>query len=147
LAIKSGTEFYRESSLEQSHQVIDASVVRVASVKAKGGCDTSVWVEFQPPGSMTKVTYHNPLNLFSQSSPIGFLDHSDPDCANSKWQVGDKLQLAYVPENPRLNRPYWGTLKTGIQTSEWKLSAGTATFFAVLGTLTYWRTRRRMAKA
>lgn len=142
-AARSAVLFHREWSLRQSHAVIDARAVQVTSRKSPSGCTTNVWIEFEPPRSGAKYSYLGDFYFSNRPTPIGFWDPDDSECARTQWDVGDTIQMAYVPRNPKINRAYWGTLERGIGPDEWKDSAGLAAFIAILGIWAYWDATRK----
>ena len=142
-AVHAVFQFRREHALASEYAVAAAKVVKVSFFKTKGGgCSTNVWVEFQPPGSHITYTYHEPWNTSSSSVPIGFLDSDNTACNQTDWKVGDTIDLAYVPSNPALNRPFWGKLSMGIEPREWKLSIGGSIFCALFAAASVWVGRR-----
>ena len=122
-------------------------MVKVLVAKARAGCTTQVWVGFRVPSSERNYSYHDPHDLLGGSSaigsPIGYLNSRDATCSEPEWRVGDTIELAYVPSDPSLNRPYYGKLSRGIAPEEWKfnaaISAAVLLFVAWAG---IWSSRR-----
>jgi hypothetical protein len=116
-------EFRRERALAESHAVADATIVKVGTSSAsRGGCAIRQWIEFQPPGRAETFAYHEPWNIFSDSSSIDAWDPDDEHCLRSRkeYRTGDRLRMAFVPEDPSINRPYYGNLKRGHWSDQWK---------------------------
>jgi len=132
LGARAASQYYREWSLGRSHEVATAVAVEVSSRKVRGGCSTHVRFEFSPAGSPEAVeTTH------------AFLATDDPDCLDVSWSAGETMQVAYVPEDPSIHRPYWGRLGRGIGPHEWKLSAVLAGLLATPLVYLAWLRRRR----
>lgn len=128
---KSASQYHREWSLRRSHAVATAVAVDVSSRQVRGGCLTNVRFEFKPVES--PIVYE---------TTNGFLATDDPDCVNVSWSVGDTMEVAYVPANPKIHRPYWGTLERGIESSEWMISGIGATFAALAVVFFTWLRRK-----
>lgn len=111
LGTKSVEQYYREWSLRRSHAVANAVAVQVTSRRVRGGCSTDVLLEFKPLGS--SETYQ---------ITVDFLGTDDPNCLDVSQSVGDTMEIAYVPENPEIHRPYWGKLDRGLEPHEWIVS-------------------------
>ena len=122
--------------------MIEARAVQVASGKTRNGCVTDVWIEFQPPGSREKYTYLGAFYFLGRSTPLGFLDDDDPECTGVDWRVGDTVEMAYVPSNPKINRTYWGKLARGGEQVEWMIYVTLAGSFGLGAAWLYWMRRR-----
>ena len=132
LGVRGASQYHREWSLGRSHAVATAVAVAVTSRKARGGCLTHVRFEFKPAGSPdTYETTH------------AFLATDDPDCLDVSWSAGETMQVAYVPEDPRIDRPHWGRLGRGIEPHEWKYGAALAGLFETPHAYLVWLRRRR----
>lgn len=145
LTAVSASEFHREWSLAKAHAVIEARVTRVTMGKAlRRGCTTNVWVEFRPIGSTEIYSYYGDFFFLNRPRPIGFLDVDDAKCKNVHWHIGDQIKLAYVPSDPRISRPYWGSLARGVHQDVWQLNAGLAILIALCGAWIFrgWRKQR-----
>jgi len=132
LGARGASQYHREWSLARSHAVATAVAVEVTPRKVRGGCSTHVRFEFQPVRS--SGTYE---------TTEAFLATDDPDCLEVSWVAGETMQVAYVPEDPRIHRPYWGRLGRGIEPHEWKYSAVLAGLFATSLAYLVWLRRRR----
>jgi hypothetical protein len=53
------------------------------------------------------------------------------------------MQVAYVPEKPKIHRSYWGTLDRGIEPKEWMTTAIPGAFFALALAYFVWLRRKR----
>jgi hypothetical protein len=132
LGVRGAGQYHREWSLGRSHAVATALAVEVTTRKVRGGCSTHVRFEFKPTGS--PETYETTNT---------FLATDDPDCLDVSWSAGETMQVAYVPEDQTLHRPYWGRLGRGIQPHEWKYSTVLAGLFAMPLAYLVWLRRRR----
>lgn len=132
LGVNGAGQYHREWSLGRSHAVASAVAVEVSPRKVRGGCSTRVRFEFKPAGSLE--TYE---------TRQAFLAADDPDCLDVSWAKGETMQVAYVPEDPRIHRPYWGRLDRGIEPHEWKYTAFLAGLFASALAYLSWLRRRR----
>jgi hypothetical protein len=132
LGVRGAGQYHREWSLGPSHAVATTVAVEVTPRKVRGGCSTYVRFEFKPAG------HPEPYETTQ-----AFLATDDLDCLDISWSAGETMQVAYVPEDPRIDRPYLGRLGRGIEPHEWKYGAALAGLFETPHAYLVWLRRRR----